>query len=186
MSASSNPLSAPTAARKRRARKHVLNEYDYAILQLLQEDSNRPDTRISNLLAQRGLTLKSGSVGSHIAALRQNGYIRKTTAILNYAKFGAELLAFLTVQLLDKTKADTFVAAAVADKDVMEVHSILGEIDYILKVRVADIYEAQKISQRLQSSYARIVTHAVSDSPKDTTEIADFDRGRLTRPSPSP
>jgi DNA-binding Lrp family transcriptional regulator len=173
----------PSAPARRAQRDYVLDDNDYAILKLLQENCRRKDTDISRLLDEAGLKLGSAGVGIHIESLKKHGFIKKMTAIVNYAEFGAPLTAILTAKLIDSTEETqkAFRELAIAHPDVMEIHELLGDFDYILKIRVFDLGEMQTVAAKLGGNLAKVATHAVSRTHKEATELEKLDRSRVLK-----
>ena len=112
-----------------------LDALDRKILAQLQLDASQSFDEIAR---------KTGSsktpVWNRIKKLRQNGVIRSTTAILDPEKLGLEACFFVLVRTSEHEQAwqDRFLATLLARDEVLEAHRLAGEIDYILKVRVAN------------------------------------------------
>ena len=72
--------------------------------------------------------------------MREAGVIGQQTVILDAEKLGLEACFFVLIRTSEH-EADwqsTFLATLRARPEVMEAHRLAGEIDYILKVRVAN------------------------------------------------
>ncbi len=87
---------------------------------------------------------KAGSsktpVWARIRKMRQAGVIRKQTVILDPEQLGFEACFFVLVRTSehDAEWQAQFLQALLERPEVMEAHRLAGDIDYILKVRVAN------------------------------------------------
>ena len=73
--------------------------------------------------------------------LRESGFIRGFSAVLDPQKVDRALLIFVEV-VLDRTTGDVFDAFAEAARrapDVLECHMVAGGFDYLIKARVKDM-----------------------------------------------
>lgn len=113
-----------------------LDETDRRLLRALQSDG-----RIANQeLAQR-CHLSPSACSERVRRLREAGFIKGFTAVLDPQKVGRALLIFVEV-VLDRTTADVFedfAAAARRAPDVLECHMVAGGFDYLIKARVEDM-----------------------------------------------
>ena len=122
-----------------------LDTLDRNILNVLQEDSS---------LSLDEIARKTGSsktpVWNRIRKLKTAGVIKRQTVILSPEALGLEACFFVLVRTSEH-EADwqaKFLETLRARPEVMEAHRLAGDIDYILKVRVAnakaydDFYQA--------------------------------------------
>jgi len=122
-----------------------LDTLDRNILNVLQEDSS---------LSLDEIARKTGSsktpVWNRIRKLKTAGVIKRHTVILSPEALGLEACFFVLVRTSEH-EADwqaKFLETLRARPEVMEAHRLAGDIDYILKVRVAnakaydDFYQA--------------------------------------------
>jgi len=113
----------------------ALDAIDRNILSQLQADSSRSlDEIAKNAGASRTATW------NRIRKLRESGVIRQQTVILDPAQLGLEACFFVLIRTSehDKDWQDRFLAVIRERPEVLEAHRLAGDIDYLLKVRVAN------------------------------------------------
>ncbi len=121
---------------------------DYQILDILQKDATTPIAEIS---ARVGLT--STPCWKRIQKLESSGVITNRVALLSPEALGLGLTAYVSIVAQEKTEAwfEDF-AQKVADMpEVMEFHRMAGDIDFMLRVQVADIAAYYNFYRRLMS-----------------------------------
>jgi Lrp/AsnC family transcriptional regulator len=114
----------------------ALDLTDFSILALLQEDASRSIQHIAD-----AVHLSQNACWRRIRHLEEAGVIKKRVALLDAAKLGAGLTVF--VQLRAGEHSETWLArfaAAVRDiPEIVEFYRMSGEVDYLIKMRVADM-----------------------------------------------
>ena len=148
------------------ASEQGLDEIDRKILALLQETG-----RMTNAALADAVGLTPTPMLQRIKKLEQSGVIRGYTAIVDPAKVGRPMLAFVHVTLKGHSLANhqKFLAMVSDLPDVLECHHIAGDEDFLLKVSVRDIPELEKfLLQGLSTSSAidRVKTTFVLSSAK--------------------
>lgn len=148
-----------------------LDDTDRRLLRVLQADG-----RISNQdLAQR-CHLSPSACSERVRRLREQGYIRGFSAVLDPAKVGRALLIFVEV-VLDRTTGDVFEAFAAAARrapEVLECHMVAGGFDYLIKARLQDMeaYRAFLGDILVKMPGVRETrTYAVLEEVKSTSEL---------------
>jgi Lrp/AsnC family leucine-responsive transcriptional regulator len=111
----------------------VVDEIDLSILALLQEDA-----RISNAEIARRVGLAPSAIFQRIRKLEDSGHIRGYTAKLDPKKLGYGLTAFVRIQTRAGAQAPEVTRDLAAIPEVTEIHRVVGEDCFFLKVRVAD------------------------------------------------
>lgn len=114
----------------------ALDKTDRKLLDLLQKDG-----RITNLdLAERAALSPSACL-RRVRALEEAGVIRGYAALLDPAKIGLGLLAFVTVKLEKRGRmpTDAFARACRDWPEVTACHATTGDMDYLLRVHVEDL-----------------------------------------------
>ena len=110
-----------------------LDKTDYAILQVLQEDSS-----ISNVRLAEKIGLSPAATLARVKKLEQDRVILGYSALVDREKLGYDLLCFVEVSLeshsVDLVK--DFRAAIRSMPEVIECHFVTGQCDYLLKVAV--------------------------------------------------
>ena len=148
-----------------------LDDTDRRLLRLLQAEG-----RISNQeLAERS-NLSPSACSDRVRRLRESGYIRSFSAVLDPGKVDRALLIFVEV-VLDRTTGDVFddfAAAARRAPDVLECHMVAGGFDYLIKARVKDMaaYRAFLGDVLVQMPGVRETrTYAVLEEVKSTGQL---------------
>jgi Lrp/AsnC family transcriptional regulator len=113
----------------------ALDELDRNILALLQEDAGMPLDEIA-----RKIGASKTPVWNRIRKMKASGLIKAEVAIVDPEKLGLESCFFVLIRTSQHDAAwlDRFLKAVQARPEVMEAHRLAGDIDYILKVRVAN------------------------------------------------
>lgn len=114
-----------------RPRNMVIDETDRSILSLLQQDA-----RIANAEIGRQVGLVPSAIFRRIRKLEEQGVIRGYTTLLDPAALGYTLLAFVRVQTAPRPKATEATRQLAGIPQVSEVHRVVGEDCFFLKVRV--------------------------------------------------
>lgn len=111
----------------------MVDETDLAIMALLQEDA-----RISNAEIARRVGLAPSAIFQRIRKLEDNGFIKGYAARLDPKRLGFGLTAFVRVQTGAGARAPELTRQLAAIPEVAEIHRVIGEDCFFLKVRVAD------------------------------------------------
>ncbi|WP_334132963.1 Lrp/AsnC family transcriptional regulator [Silanimonas lenta] len=115
---------------------NTLDRTDLAILRALEAEG-----RLSNVeLAQR-VRLSPSACLRRVQRLEAQGVIAGYRALLDPAKLGLGLHAFVRVQLKSHGAEDIarFAADIRAWDEVVRCHALTGDMDYLIEVRVADL-----------------------------------------------
>ena len=104
------------------------------------------------------------------------GIIRARVALLDPAKVGAKLCVLAQISLADHSEASVsgFTVLVRRLPEVLECHSVSGQADYMLKVRVRDVeaYEVFMSHNLLRSPFVRaVVSSFVLKEIKATTAL---------------
>ncbi len=112
-----------------------LDVMDRKILGVLQRDASQSLDDIA-----REVGSSKTPVWNRIRKMREAGVIGQQTVILDPDKLGLEACFFVLIRTSEHEAAwqEKFLAALQARPEVMEAHRLAGDIDYILKVRVAN------------------------------------------------
>lgn len=124
----------------------AIDKIDTAILAQLQSDASLPVAEI----AQR-VNLSQNACWRRIRRLEEEGVILRRVALLDPEKLDAAMTVFVSVRTAEHS-ADWLgdFAHAVSDlPEVVEFYRMAGEIDYLLKIRVADIKAYDRVYKRL-------------------------------------
>ena len=113
-----------------------LDRTDRKILAIMQEDSS---LAVADVAERVGLS--QTPCWRRIQRLRADGVIARTVSLVHPEAVGLGLTVFITIEALDHSPdwLDRFTSAVSAMPEVMEVHRMAGDIDYLLRVAVADM-----------------------------------------------
>lgn len=119
---------------------------DHKILRVLQEDCSLAVAEVA-----RRVGLSQSPCWARIQKLEAEGVIQRRVALVNPLKVGVGLSVFVTLQAGDHTPEwlDRFAAATAAMPEVMEIHRMAGETDYLLHVAVPDVAAYDAFYKRL-------------------------------------
>ncbi len=148
----------------------ALDELDRNILSLLQEDSSLPLDEIA-----RRVGASKTPVWNRIRKMKASGLITAEVALVDPEKLGLESCFFVLIRTSQHDAAwlDRFLNAVRGRPEVMEAHRLAGDIDYILKVRVANARAYDAFYRALIKEVAIFnVTSALSmEEIKSTTAL---------------
>ena len=111
-----------------------LDETDQKILRLIQVDATLP---LEEIARQIGST--KSPVWNRIKKLKAAGVIEREVAILNADKIGLKETFFIAIRT-DQHTSDwlgRFTEIVNEMPEIIECHRLTGEVDYIMKIRVA-------------------------------------------------
>jgi Lrp/AsnC family transcriptional regulator len=113
-----------------------LDRTDRKILAIMQEDSS---LAVADVAERVGLS--QTPCWRRIQRLRADRVIARTVSLVHPEAVGLGLTVFITIEALDHSPdwLDRFTTAVSAMPEVMEVHRMAGDIDYLLRVAVADM-----------------------------------------------
>ena len=113
-----------------------MDQKDKAILEALQQDATMT---VSDLAAAIGLS--KSACWRRIQNLEASGIIGARVTLLNQQALGLNLTVYAAVKTHEHTKAwfDQFHAVTTAMPNVMEVHRMSGDVDYLIRAVVPDM-----------------------------------------------
>ena len=148
----------------------ALDDLDRNILAVLQQDSSLPLDEIA-----RKVGASKTPVWNRIRKMKASGLITAEVALVDPEKLGLESCFFVLIRTSQHDAAwlDRFLRAVQARPEVMEAHRLAGDIDYILKVRVANARAYDAFYRALIKEVAIFnVTSALSmEEIKSTTAL---------------
>jgi Lrp/AsnC family transcriptional regulator, cysteine-sensing transcriptional activator len=126
-----------------------LDGTDLRILDLLQEDASQAVAAI----AER-VNLSTNACWHRIKRLEEAGIIRGRVALLDAAKLGAGLTMFVLIRAAEHSKTwfEHFAATVRAIPSVTEFHRTSGDVDYLLKLQLADVASYDEVYKILIGS----------------------------------
>ena len=119
---------------------------DLRILDLLQENSERSIGEIAEVIH-----LSQNACWRRIRQLEEAGYIRKRVALLDAVKLGSGMTVFVMVRAGEHSQEwlDRFAGAVRKIPEIVEFYRMTGEVDYLIKIRVADIAGYDRVYKQL-------------------------------------
>ena len=112
----------------------ALDELDRKILEILQKNARIPNTELAD---EVGLT--PAPCLRRVKKLEESGVINRYSALLEPKKVGKGLMVMVTLDRQTKAVYDRFTAQMRERPEVLECLLLLGDRDFLLKVRVADL-----------------------------------------------
>jgi Lrp/AsnC family transcriptional regulator len=145
-----------------------MDSIDRKLLSLLQDDSSIP---LQDIAARVGLSVNP--CWRRIKRLESEGIIRARVAVLDPDKLGLHVTVFVRIKIREHTAdwVKRFATAIRAIPEIAECHRIGGDIDYLLKVIVADI-----------ASYDRVYNQLIAKVPglADVSALFSMERIKYT------
>src|SRR5216683_3961294 len=124
-----------------------VEEIDRKILLLLTHDGRMSFT---DLARQTGLSVSA--THQRVRRLERRGVIRGYAAVINPADAGLPLTAFVSIKPFDPAAPDDAPQRLAHLAAIEACHSVAGEENYILKVRVASPTDLEDLLQEIRAS----------------------------------
>ncbi|MDR9394166.1 Lrp/AsnC family transcriptional regulator [Roseovarius sp. SYSU LYC5161] len=147
-----------------------LDDLDRKILVQLQQDGGQSLDEIARIVGS-----SKTPVWNRIRKMREAGVIRQQTYLLDPEALGFEACFFVLIRTAehDADWQAKFLQALRDRPEVMEAHRLAGDIDYILKVRVAN---ARAYDSFYQALISEVKVHNVTallsmEEIKSTTSL---------------
>lgn len=114
----------------------VLDRIDRRIVDALQKDG-----RLTNIELAAKVSLSPSPCLRRVRRLEEAGVIRQYVALVDPAKLGLGLLAYVSVKLEKRGKMpiDAFSDAVARWPEVVACYAMTGDMDYLLRVQVEDL-----------------------------------------------
>lgn len=149
-------------------------EFSDQELRVLREIQLDVSLSLAELASRTGIA--QSTLWRKLQELEAAGVIRGRVALLDPAKVGAKLCVLAQISLADHSESAVagFTALVRRLPEVLECHSVSGQADYMLKVRVKDVeaYEAFMSHNLLRSPFVRaVVSSFVLKEIKSTTAL---------------
>lgn len=123
-----------------------MDSTDRKILALVQADAS---LSVAEIAAK--VNLSQTPCWRRIQKLEQSGVIERRVALVDPAAIGLGLTVFVAIESGDHSKdwLDRFAEVLGSMAEVMEVYRMAGDVDYLIKVTVADMAAYDDFYQRL-------------------------------------
>ncbi len=143
---------------------------DKALLRSLQKDASRPVAELAELVH-----LSVNACWRRIKRFEEQGVIRARVALLNPEKLGLQLTAFVSVKTNQHNPEwlAAFARGVEAIPEVVEFYRLSGDIDYLLKIRLRDINDYDRVYKALIATapIADVSSSFTMEEMKYTTAI---------------
>ncbi len=147
-----------------------LDETDGRILRELQRDASLSLDRLSE-----AVHLSRNACWRRIKALETAGVIAGRVTLLDPVKVGLPLTVFIQIRTNAHEPGwlDRFKSATRAMPEILGVYRMSGDLDYLIRARVADMAGYDRLYQRLiaRVPLSDVSASFVMEDIKDTTEL---------------
>ena len=148
----------------------MLDKFDRRILGCLQEDADLPLTEI----AER-VHLTKNPCWRRIQKLQAAGIIRKKVALLDAQKLGLGVTVFANIRSNQHTAewSERFTKIVNDIPEVVELHRMSGDVDYMLKIIVPSIQAYDAVYKRMieQIDIFNVSSSFAMEELKNTTVL---------------
>ncbi len=124
-----------------------LDRIDLRLLELLQAEGRQPYAELGAAVGISG-----PSVHERVKKLESRGVILRYSAVVAPDALGYGVLAFTWLTQAPGTGAHDLTADFADIPEIEECHHIAGEADYLLKIRVRDTLDLERIIHHLQTN----------------------------------
>ena len=123
-----------------------MDSTDRKILAILQEDAS---VSVSEIAAR--VNLSQTPCWRRIQKLEEAGVIQRRVALIDPEALGLDLTVFVEIETGDHSRGwlDGFADSVRAMPEVMEVYRMAGDVDYLLRITVANMSAYDDFYQRL-------------------------------------
>jgi Lrp/AsnC family transcriptional regulator len=123
-----------------------LDGFDLGILAALQHDAAQSIAEIA-----AGVNLSQNACWRRIKLLEEAGYIRGRVALLNAKKLGSGVTVFVSLSAGEHSEdwLEAFAHQVAKMPEVVEFYRMSGEVDYLIKLQVADIEAYDRVYKEL-------------------------------------
>ncbi|MGB7268498.1 MAG: Lrp/AsnC family transcriptional regulator [Albidovulum sp.] len=150
-------------------------EFSDLEIKLLREIQADASLSLADLSSRIGMA--QSTIWRKLQEFDAAGIVRARVALLDPARVGAKLCVIAQISLTDHSEASVagFTALVRRLPEILECHSVSGQADYMLKLRIRDVeaYEAFMSQNLLRSPFVRaVVSSFVLKEIKSTTALA--------------
>lgn len=123
-----------------------LDQYDLAILKIIQRNNATPQRAIA-----KAINLSAPAVQRRIKRLEENGTIVSNVAVLNPTRLGYTITIIVEVEL-ENERSDLYESAQrrfKAAPEVQQCYDVTGDPDFVLVILVRSMSEYKALTNRL-------------------------------------
>lgn len=124
-----------------------MEQLDQHIVELLVKDGRMSYTDLG-----KATGLSTSAVHQRVRRLEQRGVIKGYTALVDAESVGLAMTAFISVKPFDPSAPDDISDRLAGLPEIEACHSVAGDENYILKVRVATPTELELLLARIRSA----------------------------------
>jgi Lrp/AsnC family transcriptional regulator len=147
-----------------------MDSIDKAIIGVLQRDSGTPVSEIAESVG-----LSQTPCWRRIKKLEEDGVIRRRVALAEPQALNLRLTAFVMVKTAQHNEAwlKKFAEAVRRIPEVIELHRMSGETDYLMKVVCPDMERFDKVYKKLiaAADFSDVRSSFSMETLKSTTEL---------------
>jgi Lrp/AsnC family transcriptional regulator len=147
-----------------------MDAIDRKILAVLQEDAALSVAEIGSRVG-----LSSTPCWKRIQRLEADGVIMRRVAVVDQEKVGLPISVFVSIETGDHSQdwLDRFAKTVTAMPEVVEFYRMAGDVDYMLRVVVADIAGYDSFYKRLIASIPlkNVTSRFAMEKIKSTTSL---------------
>lgn len=143
-----------------------LDRTDVEMLRELEADARLPWAELG-----RRVALTAPAVRERVLRLQREGVLTGWHASVDAARLGRPIDAYIRVGVASHSRQERVVEFALERSEVVECHGLTGEDSYLLRVRVSDMQELDRITTSL-SVFGRTNTSIVLASPVSRRGVA--------------
>ena len=145
-----------------------LDRIDRKIIDIMQMDASLAVAEIASRVG-----LSQTPCWRRIQRLRTDGIVKAVVALVDAPSIGLGLTVFVEIEARDHSPEwlAQFTSAVVARAEVLEVHRMAGDIDYLLRVAVTDMAAFDTFYRDLIAAVPlkNVSSHFAMEAVKDTT-----------------
>ncbi|MGL4176760.1 MAG: Lrp/AsnC family transcriptional regulator [Dermatophilaceae bacterium] len=124
-----------------------MEDVDRRIVALLAGDGRMSYTDLG-----RALGMSTSAVHQRVRRLEERGVVRGYTARVDHGQLGRALTAFISITPLDPAAPDDIPDRLREVPEIEECHSVAGDENYILKVRVGTPADLEELIATVRGS----------------------------------
>jgi Lrp/AsnC family leucine-responsive transcriptional regulator len=124
-----------------------LDAIDHRLLELLVEDGRRSATRLG-----REVGLSPAAAKRRLDRLERIGVIAGYRAVLDHARLGRHIEAFVELRFAGATQVDDIEGTVAGVPEVVEAFTTAGDPDAVVRVRATDLDHLKRVVDRIRRS----------------------------------
>jgi len=117
-----------------------MDKIDHSIIELLRRNARMPNSDIAKKLG-----MAPSAIWERIKKLEESKVIQKYCAIINPIAVDLNILAYVTISVNSANWSDKFALQVKSIENVEELHEVIGEDSYLLKVRAKNMEELSEV-----------------------------------------